>query len=85
MKTNDEIFGEQARKQNADFHHGQFAKENLLLYKIIMNSMAECQKELKDEVKRLKGIISDDTDYKAMRNYAKELEHRLGINQESGK
>lgn len=85
MESNEEIFGKVAVKLNKEFNHGQFAKANWKLYSVIINAMDECQKPLKSEIKRLKKIVDDDTDYKAMRNYAKELEHKLGINQESGK
>lgn len=42
-------------------------------------------KEKEEEIERLKKIVNDDSDYKAMRNYAKELEHKLGINPNSKK
>jgi hypothetical protein len=85
LKSNEEIFGKVALKQNPDFYHGQFKSHNQSLYSIIINSMDAAQRPLKAEIKRLKKLVDDDTDYKAMRIYAKELEHRLGINQESGK
>lgn len=79
MKPNEEIFGKIALKINKEFNHEQFAKHNWQLYSIIINSMNECQKPLKDENRKLKKIVDDDTDFKAMRNYAKELERKLGI------
>lgn len=79
MKHNEEIFGKIAIKQNKEFNHEQFSKCNWSLYSIIINSMNECQKPLKEEIRKLKKIIDDDTDCTAMRNYAKELERKLGI------
>jgi len=85
MKANEEIFCKIALKKNKDFNHQQFEKHNCQLYSIIINSMNECQKPLKDEICKLKKIINDDTDYKAMRNYAKELERKLGIDPDAHK
>lgn len=85
MKTNEEIFGKIALKQNKEFNNQQFSKHNWQLYSIIINSMSECQKPLKDEIRKLKKIVDDDTDYKAMRNYAKELERKLGIDPDAHK
>jgi len=85
MKSNEEIFGKIALKQNKEFNYQQFAKHNWQLYSIIINSMNECQKPLKEEIRKLKKIVDDDTDYKAMRNYAKELERKLGIDPDAHK
>ncbi|MES2285814.1 MAG: hypothetical protein V4547_09020 [Bacteroidota bacterium] len=81
MKSNSEILQECAKKVNPDFEFYQFKEGNYTLFRIIMNAMDAVGSELIKENK----ILRDDTDFKAMRNYAKELEHRLGINQESGK
>lgn len=51
----------------------------MTLYSIVIKSMNECQKPLKEEIRKLKKIVDDDTDFKAMRNYAKELERKLEI------
>lgn len=79
MKYNEEIFEKIALKINKEFNHEQFAKNNWQLYLIIIKSMDECQKPLKEEIRKLKKIVDDDTDFKAMRNYAKELERKLEI------
>ena len=77
MINNEKIFKEIALKYNKDF--------NYELFLIIIASMNECQKELKSENKKLKKILNDDTDFKAMRDYAKSLERKLNIDPNKNK
>jgi len=79
---NEEIFDKISSKLNPEnFDFFQFKNHNKLLFEQIMKSMQECQKEYKDEIKRLKKVIEDDeTDYNAMRKYAKSLEEKLKLN-----
>jgi len=85
MKSNEEIFEAEAKKLNKDFNFHQFATRNQQLYAIIINSMRASIREVTKDRNRWKKIVEDDTDYKAMRAYAKELEAKLGIDQEKGK
>lgn len=85
MKNNEKIFKEIALKHNKDFNYEQFSYHNKSLFSIIIESMNECQKQLKLENKKLKNILDDDIDFKAMRNYAKSLERKLNIDPDKNK
>lgn len=78
---NEEIFDKVSSKLNPEnFNFFQFRDGNPLLFEQIIKSMQECQKEYKDELRKLKKVIeNDEVDYNAMRNYAKSLERKLGI------
>lgn len=85
METLNTIFRETAIKINPDFHEHDFISHNGLLYDIIIKAMSNAVSARNSEIKRLRQIINDDIDYKAMRNYAKELEAKLGIITDSNK
>lgn len=85
MQTLNNIFSEAALKLNPDFNVNQFIDNNGLLYDIIITSMRNAIEDRRIEINRLRKIVEDDTEYKALLKYAKELEMKLGINQESHK
>ena len=79
------VFHNQAMKVNKDFDLLQFKQHNGDLYRIIMYSMGAIKEEIEIETVVLRKIIDDDTDYKAMRLYAKSLEAKLGIDPDKHK
>lgn len=62
---------------NPYYAHDEFKKHNKELYKGIMKTISECGKGPKELIDKLKAQIAvEDTDYTAIRNYARELEQR---------
>lgn len=60
-----------------DYNHEQFKKYNHVLYTGIIKTISECGKGPKELIDKLKAQIAvEDTDYTAIRNYARELEQR---------
>lgn len=78
-KSNRAIFAERASNANSDFNIDKFQQHSFMLYANIMDAMNDCKRPLLAKIKEQNKIINDDTKFKAMRNYAKELEAKLKV------